>query len=70
MVAGTSYTAALLVKEDGGEYSIGGTNYKLELTSAPFTTRRMEYGDIDTLKVIVTDPMSEMRSIAGGPRAG
>merc|ERR1719271_1482095 len=57
--AGTSYTAALLVKEDGGEYSIGGTNYKLELTSAPFTyPEGMEYGDIDTLKVIVTDPMA------------
>merc|ERR1719478_1400546 len=59
VVAGTSYTAALLVKEDGGEYSIGGTNYKLELTSAPFTyPEAMEYGDIDTLKVIVTDPMA------------
>ena len=56
---GTSYTAALLVKEDDGEYSIGGTNYKLELTSAPFTyPEGMEYGDIDTLKVIVTDPMA------------
>ena len=56
---GTSYTAALLVKKDDGEYSIGGTNYKLELTSAPFTyPEGMEYGDIDTLKVIVTDPMA------------
>ena len=59
VVAGTSYTAALLVKKDDGEYSIGGTKYKLELTSAPFTyPEGMEYGDIDTLKVIVTDPMA------------
>merc|ERR1719478_521426 len=59
VVAGTSYTAALLVEKDDGEYSIGGTRYKLELTSAPFTyPEAMEYGDIDTLKVIVTDPMA------------